>query len=56
MTHNPAAQLVFLIGMPAAGKTYWAAKLAKKYKLPFIDTDTYIATQEAARIPALFAS
>ncbi len=47
--------IVFLIGMPAAGKTYWGQKIAAAYDLPFIDLDKYISQHEQASIPALFA-
>jgi len=47
--------LIFLVGMPAAGKTYWGDKLAKAYLLEFIDLDLFVAEQEKASIPALFA-
>ncbi len=49
------SKLIFLVGMPAAGKTYWGEKIAHKYKLQFLDLDRYVATQERASIPALFA-
>ncbi len=47
---------IFLIGMPAVGKTYWGEKIAARYKLPFIDLDVFIAEQEKASISALFAT
>ena len=50
-----STQIIFLVGMPAAGKTYWGNKIAQKYSLPFIDLDTFIAEQEKASVPALFA-
>lgn len=34
--------MIFLIGMPGAGKTYWAKILSKEYKLTLIDTDEEI--------------
>ncbi len=46
---------IFLVGMPGAGKTYWGQKLAQEYKLEFTDLDVFIAGQEQATIPALFA-
>ncbi len=49
------AKFIFLVGMPAAGKTYWGSKIAIGYKLPFIDLDVFIAEQEKASISALFA-
>lgn len=50
-----AVKLIFLIGMPAVGKTHWGNKIATEYKIPFIDLDLYIAEQEKASISALFA-
>jgi shikimate kinase len=50
------AKLIFLIGMPAAGKTYWGQKLADKYGLQFVDLDVFVSEQEKASISALFAS
>jgi len=41
--------------MPAAGKTFWADQVAKKYNLEFIDLDVFVAQQEKASISALFA-
>ncbi len=62
--HNPnsqfpipnSMQMVFLIGMPGAGKTWWGGKLAAEYQLLFIDLDTFIEQHEKASIPALFAT
>ena len=48
-------QLIFLVGMPAVGKTYWGNKIAAEYKVPFVDLDVFIAQQEKASISALFA-
>lgn len=48
------AQLVFLIGMPAAGKTYWGEQVAASLGISFIDLDKYIVTNEEADIPAIF--
>lgn len=50
--HN---HLIFLIGMPAAGKTFWAQQVSEKYDLSFIDLDQYISRHESASVPALFA-
>ncbi len=49
-------KLIFLIGMPAAGKTYWGRKIAKEHGLQFIDLDVAVAAQEQASISALFAT
>jgi len=50
------AKVIFLIGMPAAGKTYWGEKVAGRYKMTFVDLDSFIAEQEKASISALFAA
>ena len=63
MKNNPDSQslipsspkLLFLVGMPAAGKTFWGDKIAKAYPLEFIDLDVFVSEQEKASIPALFA-
>ena len=57
MPDNSTSQgkLIFLTGMPAAGKTYWGNKIAQQYQLQFTDLDVFIAEKEAASIQALFA-
>lgn len=50
-----AAKYIFLVGMPGAGKTYWGSKIAEEFGLAFFDLDDFIAKQEQASIPALFA-
>lgn len=47
--------MIFLIGMPGAGKTYWGSKIADAYQLPFVDLDAYIEQREEASVSALFA-
>lgn len=49
------SKLIFLIGMPAAGKTYWGKQVAEGYGLQFIDLDAFVAEQEQASVAALFA-
>ncbi|MBL7717828.1 MAG: shikimate kinase [Flavipsychrobacter sp.] len=34
--------MIFFIGMPGAGKSYWASSLATAYGLPFVDLDVYL--------------
>jgi len=46
--------MIFLIGMPGAGKTYWGQKIAKTYQLDFIDLDTFIEEKENKKIGKLF--
>jgi len=53
-SHNTITHL-FLIGMPAVGKTYWGAEIARHYGLPFVDLDTIIVEGEQRDIPSLFA-
>jgi len=48
-------RIIFLIGMPAVGKSFWGDKIARAYPLTFIDLDVYIADQENASVSALFA-
>jgi shikimate kinase len=52
----PSSCRLFLIGMPAVGKTYWAKQIAEKYSLQFYDLDVYVSEREKASIPALFAT
>ena len=47
--------MIFLTGMPAAGKTYWASQIAEAHALQFLDLDVHVAEQEKASIQALFA-
>lgn len=46
--------MLFLIGMPAAGKTYWGNKLAKAYGLSFVDLDQYVERKEMMTVAAIF--
>jgi shikimate kinase len=46
--------LLFLIGMPASGKTYWGKKVEEHYHLPFIDLDEYVEQNEGMSIAAIF--
>jgi len=48
-------KLIFLVGMPGAGKTFWGEKIKSEYALEFIDLDVYVAQMERASISALFA-
>lgn len=47
--------LIFLIGMPAAGKSYLAQEVSRRYNIGLIDLDTYIEQREQATVPDLFA-
>lgn len=46
---------IFLVGMPAVGKTWWGERIAVAYGLAFTDLDGYIMEREKASIQALFA-
>lgn len=46
--------MIFLIGMPGAGKTYWGKKLADHLGVHFTDLDAYIEKKEKASIATLF--
>lgn len=47
--------MLFITGMPGAGKTYWGRRVAAAYNLPFTDLDEYIAQQEQCSITEIFA-
>jgi shikimate kinase len=47
--------MIFLTGMPAAGKTYWGQQIATEYNMGFIDLDDYVVMEEKASVRALFA-
>ena len=47
--------IIFLVGMPCAGKSFWGAKLAPAHKLSFVDLDKYIEQQAGKTIEAIFA-
>lgn len=46
--------LVFLVGMPGAGKTYWGVQLSAALGLSFIDLDKYIEEQAGATVSHIF--
>lgn len=45
---------LFLIGMMGSGKTYWAEKLKKKFKIPAYDLDALIEMMEEKTIAEIF--
>lgn len=47
--------ILFLTGMPASGKSYWAKVLSQHLGLPFFDLDQQIIKTTALTIPELFA-
>ncbi|HEY1031205.1 MAG TPA: shikimate kinase [Flavipsychrobacter sp.] len=46
--------MLFLIGMPLAGKSYWARELARHYQLSFTDLDTEIERRVGMPIHDIF--
>lgn len=48
------SQRVFLLGMPGAGKSYWANKLKKKLKLPAYDLDALVEMNEETTVANIF--
>jgi len=48
-------KILFLTGMPASGKTYWAQVLSAQFKYPSFDLDQQITVHTALSIPELFA-
>lgn len=48
--------MIFLIGMPGVGKTYWAGLLAKHHAYRMIDLDEYITQQEEKTVTEIFAA
>ncbi|HKC67666.1 MAG TPA: shikimate kinase [Bacteroidia bacterium] len=47
--------VVFLIGMPACGKTSIGKRLAKELQFTFIDLDNYLADKEKKRVVTIFS-
>ncbi|MFN3315349.1 MAG: shikimate kinase, partial [Raineya sp.] len=45
---------IFLVGMPAVGKSTLGKKIAQKYSLQFIDLDKYIENAQKKSIPEIF--
>jgi len=46
--------MLFLIGMPGVGKTYWGRIIAQEYGLQHIDMDEMIVQQHGKSIAAIF--
>lgn len=47
--------MIYLIGMPGVGKSYWANQLGAALHLPVVDLDAYIVQYTGKEITALFA-
>ena len=48
------SDILFLIGMPGSGKTFWSHKVSDQYGFELFDTDQLIETKEHALIPEIF--
>lgn len=48
--------IIFLLGMPFAGKTFWAKKLSENYGIPFVDMDEVIETEQKKSVAEIFES
>jgi shikimate kinase len=46
--------LLFLVGMPGAGKSYWAQAISKACGLEFVDMDEFIEQREGKSIANIF--
>jgi shikimate kinase len=53
-TDNKPALKIFLIGMMGSGKSYWAEKLKKKFKVPCYDLDALVEMMEERTIAEIF--
>jgi shikimate kinase len=50
----PQPNKIFLIGLPAAGKTTWAKQWAQALAWDFLDTDAYLEAEEKRTIAQIF--
>ena len=50
------SDIIFLIGMPAAGKTFWGRAWAEQNQFAFADLDETIVQFAGVTIPQIFAS
>jgi shikimate kinase len=46
--------LIFLIGMPAVGKTYWGRLWAEAHEFTFVDLDEEIEKENGLSVPEIF--
>ncbi|WP_129021868.1 shikimate kinase [Edaphocola flava] len=47
--------LIFLVGMPGVGKSYWMKKLSRQFGYEAVDMDRFIEQHTGKTIPELFA-
>ncbi|MGN6567546.1 MAG: shikimate kinase [Flavipsychrobacter sp.] len=48
--------MIFLVGMPGAGKSYWAEKISAAYNLSLVDLDKRIEDRDGQTITNIFHS
>ena len=48
--------VVFLVGMPGAGKTYWGRAWAEQHGWSFVDLDDHVVQMTGYSIPQIFKS
>lgn len=50
------ANLIFLVGMPGVGKTYWGQAWAAQHGWGFVDLDDHVMQMSGFTVPQIFAS
>lgn len=45
---------IYLVGMPASGKSYWGKRVASHYKLNFLDLDAFLEKKLGQSITQVF--
>jgi shikimate kinase len=52
----PNSNLIFLVGMPGAGKSYWGRAWSEQHHWSFLDLDNQVEALADVSIPQIFAS
>lgn len=47
--------IIFLVGMPGVGKSYWMKKISRQFGYDAVDMDRFIEEQTGKSVPELFA-
>ncbi len=47
-------EIIFLTGMPGAGKTSWGKKLSEAHRIPWYDLDSFMVIRYGASVASLF--
>lgn len=50
------SNIIFLVGMPGAGKTYWGRVWSEQHQWSFLDLDSQVEALADVSIPQIFAS